>query len=68
MFPLWGSVMLGKVQVPRMKTELLPGRALVGRWVLPAACLGWGVGLHYRGREGARGLLLSLWPRGAPSM
>ena len=46
MFPLWGSVMLGKVQVPRMKTELLPGRALVGRWVLPAACLGRGVGLH----------------------
>lgn len=41
-------------------------RASVGRWVLPATCLV-GVGLHWRGREGARGLLLSVWPRRALS-
>lgn len=41
-------------------------RASVGRWVLPATYLV-GVGLHWRGREGARGLLLSVWPRRALS-
>ena len=40
-------------------------RASVGRWMLPAACLGARTALE--GEGGGRGLLLSLWPCGAPS-
>lgn len=55
----WGRFgLLGEDRAPAR-------RASVGRQMLPAACLGDGTALEVEG--GGQGLLLSLWPRGAPS-